>query len=215
MNWKCHHGFLFFLPYLCCRLLYKNASLFSFFFFCCSRTAYMLMYRRDSEEWRPRPELSGWVDGCKEIRGHGAIKYGMHWFYGSISWEFLTFFHNVKGFIVYIFSWSHWAQPANEFLLTSRWRWRLYTGKGFPSQTTHCEHTHWYWGVGLKWLLSWDICCLGKYLHWDLVCIFLIKLFMSHSWRTLDAFFSHLGDTIIFYFMYSVYLTTIKTMLGY
>lgn len=24
-----------------------------------SRTAYMLMYRRDSEEWRPRPELSG------------------------------------------------------------------------------------------------------------------------------------------------------------
>lgn len=142
MNWKCHHGFLFFLPYLCCRLLYKNASLFSFFFFCCSRTAYMLMYRRDSEEWRPRPELSGWVDGCKEIRGHGAIKYGMHWFYGSISWEFLTFFHNVKGFIVYIFfSWSHWAQPANEFLLTSRWRWRLYTGKGFPSQTTHTVNT--------------------------------------------------------------------------
>uniref|UniRef100_A0A3Q4H713 Ubiquitin specific peptidase 18 n=1 Tax=Neolamprologus brichardi TaxID=32507 RepID=A0A3Q4H713_NEOBR len=37
----------------------RNASLFSFFFFCCSRTAYMLMYRRDSEEWRPRPELSG------------------------------------------------------------------------------------------------------------------------------------------------------------
>uniref|UniRef100_A0A3B4GI75 Ubl carboxyl-terminal hydrolase 18-like n=1 Tax=Pundamilia nyererei TaxID=303518 RepID=A0A3B4GI75_9CICH len=37
----------------------QNASLFSFFFFCCSRTAYMLMYRRDSEEWRPRPELSG------------------------------------------------------------------------------------------------------------------------------------------------------------
>lgn len=175
MNWKCHHGFLFFLPYLCCRLLYKNASLFSFFFFCCSRTAYMLMYRRDSEEWRPRPELSGWVDGCKEIRGHGAIKYGMHWFYGSISWEFLTFFHNVKGFIVYIFfSWSHWAQPANEFLLTSRWRWRLYTGKGFPSQTTHTVNT--LTGTGG---LVWSDCLAEIFAVWGNTCI---EIWCAFSW---------------------------------